>query len=118
MTELLAAFKLQRPAKTKILDADIDEFLSNLSPGTSAMSDDSDFEFDKAILDKWVSQCKSETPENESLEFIFDMIIKNMPSAVQYPVLQVKLFKFSRFQYFRSSMFYSCGIYIFKRFAV
>ena len=49
-----------------------------------------DFEFDEAILDKWVSQCKSETPENESLEFIFDIVIKNMPPAVQYPVMQVK----------------------------
>ena len=103
--------------RTKILDADIDEFISNLSPDTSDMSDDSgsfhrlrglytfvsmsvstqpwfetnkDFEFDEAILDKWVSQCKSETPENESLEFIFDIVIKNMPPAVQYPVMQVK----------------------------
>jgi len=87
-----AAFKSQRPTKTKILDADIDEFISNLSPDTSDMSDDSDFEFDEAILDKWVAQCKPNTPENESLEFIFDVLIKNMPPSIQYPVLQMKRF--------------------------
>jgi len=86
-----AVFKSKRPTKTKILDADIDEFISNLSPDTSDMSDDSDFEFDGTILDKWVAQSKStDGPDIESMEFIFDVIIKKMPPAVQLPFLGMK----------------------------
>merc|ERR1711990_792346 len=86
-----AVFKSKRPTKTKILDADIDEFISNLSPDTSDMSDDSDFEFDGTILDKWVAQSKStDGPDIESMEFTFDVIIKKMPPAVQLPFLGMK----------------------------
>ena len=49
-----------------------------------------DFEFDEAILDKWVAQSKPEGPDIESLEFIFDVIIKKMPPAVQLPFLGMK----------------------------
>ena len=49
-----------------------------------------DFEFDEAILDKWVAQSKPEGPDIESMEFIFDVIIKKMPPAVQLPFLGMK----------------------------
>ena len=50
-----------------------------------------DFEFDGTILDKWVAQSKSnDGPDIESMEFIFDVIIKKMPPAVQLPFLGMK----------------------------
>ena len=50
-----------------------------------------DFEFDGTILDKWVAQSKStDGPDIESMEFIFDDIIKKMPPAVQLPFLGMK----------------------------
>ena len=50
-----------------------------------------DFEFDEKILDKWIEQSKSsDGPDIESMEFIFDVIIKKMPPAVQLPFLAMK----------------------------
>ena len=50
-----------------------------------------DFEFDEKILDKWIEQSKSnDGPDIESIEFIFDVIIKKMPPAVQLPFLAMK----------------------------
>ena len=49
-----------------------------------------DFEFDEAILDKWVAQSKSNDPDIESLEFIFDVIIKKLPPAIQLPFFIMK----------------------------
>jgi len=85
--------KTQKPAKSKILDADIDEFISNLSCDTSDMSDDSDFEFDESMLDRIMEQCKPQIMVDiENMDHIFEVVVKKLPSYAQYPARQIKRF--------------------------
>ena len=75
----------------KILDENIDDFISNLSPDTSDMSDDSDFEFDPAVMDNLVDQC---TPEMmldlDNLEKVYDLVVEQLPPVGRLTAVQLK----------------------------
>jgi len=80
------AAKLKKQEKNKILDEDIDDFISNLSCDTSDMSDDSDFEFDGTVVNQICDSFKPEVMkvDTENLETIFNLILKCLPPHFQW----------------------------------
>ena len=76
---------------TKILDENIDDFISNLSPDTSDMSDDSDFEFDPCVMDKLVDQCTPEIMlDLDNFEKIYDLVVEQLPPVGKLTAVQLK----------------------------
>lgn len=79
--------------KCKILDENIDDFISNLSPDTSDMSDDSDFEFDSTAMDNLLENCKPEFMlDLDNFEKIFDIAVKQLPPVARQSAVQLKRF--------------------------
>jgi len=78
---------------TKILDENIDDFISNLSPDTSDMSDDSDFEFDPCVMDNLVDQCTPEIMlDLDNFEKIYDLVVQQLPPVGKLTAVQLKRF--------------------------
>ena len=76
---------------TKILDENIDDFISNLSPDTSDMSDDSDFEFDPCVMDNLVDHCTPEIMlDLDNFEKLFDIVVEQLPPVGKLTAVQLK----------------------------
>jgi len=89
--------KIDRNVKSKgnikILDENIDDFISNLSPDTSDMSDDSDFEFDPAVMDNLVDQCTPDIMlDLDNLEKVYDLVVEQLPPVGRLTAVQLKRF--------------------------
>jgi len=78
---------------TKILDENIDDFISNLSPDTSDMSDDSDFEFDPCVMDNLVDHCTPEIMlDLDNFEKMYDLVAEQLPPVGKLTAVQLKRF--------------------------
>jgi len=118
--------KSRKPEKSKILDEDIDDFISNLSCDTSDMSDDSDFEFDATVMNQIVDSCKPELlVDLSNFEKVYDIVVKQgLPPYARYPAKQLKNFviwcnllcranlKLCRAVYFHTSLFMAWIIHV------